>query len=1226
MQYTWIDYAKASSAAGCDLSQYLSNGSATQNVICGDSQPLDDTTGMFVKETPCQRTYDMAVSLAQTIFEQRKQQLLADFETQYKAKCLSAKDAEQFSVQYTPKEYHYTLYYYDLAGNAVRTVPPRGARPNFNSSFIHLVDSIRGNGYSTEVVPGHLLATDYRYNSLNQVIARHTPDANTSFFWYDRIGRLVISQDSQQVHDNNYTYTVYDGLGRVTEIGQKPQTTRMTPAISQDTTALNNWLNLTGGTKEQIKATVYDVPADFLNGMLTQQNLRNRISYTYRRNFDTDVNWYTATFYTYDVHGNMDTLLQDYLGVTAMGVNDRYKRIAYTYDLISGKVNGVDYQPGRPDAFYHRYLYDAENRITEVRTSRDSIVWDRDAAYNYYKHGYLSREEIGQRRVQGLDYIYTLQGWTKGVNAGSWAYIPISGGNSSGGDSSGVTCPAGSALDDAIITSRPAVNGPAIYTARSSITFEGTFTSNDGDSFETDIDNSLAQCTINSGSGSGSTGGTGQPGGTGQSWTGEAYPVGQDVFNYTLHYYPGDYIPISGATTGSGILEALGSQGAPLYNGNIAAMAVNIGGLDSPKVYSYHYDQLNRLSAMDAYGGLNTATNTFSPIQLDDYKERITYDPNGNILTYLRHGNPGGGQPVAMDSLTYSYYPNTNQLQHIGDNPAYSGNYATDIDDQSNPNNYAYDFKGQLKSNQADSISDIEWSMYGKITSITKNGNAILYTYDADANRITKTANNVTTVYVRDAEGNVMSVYQQSGSAAPQQVEVDLYGSRRLGIVGPVTASPVSLNMSSPFLPATLYTFSRGEKLYELTNHLSNVLATVTDKKIAVRSTSDTTLIDHFMADVATAQDYYPFGMIMPGRNMASGSYRYGFNGKENDNEVKGTGNEQDYGMRMYDDRVGRFLSVDPLASSYPYYTPYQFAGNKPISSVDMDGAEDKPAVTGHEKNGDKEVTSKHVTVGSEETPLLTGLTSYWIDKVWYYYSGYKNDGHRPDWYSQQDYEDIILDWENGQVMQPYKSSWWDRLWGDDPYAPSGEIRRPGPGRNWMGWQVGEDGYLTGKRFPKTSMLAGFNLMEWTSGPGILKGRAFLKEGEFFLYYGYKDVQYMLEGEKIVEKRVYIGSTEELLKRYSQAEIKEMGITMFEFFQKNLHVRMPNRGIAIGFEQLVIRLNNDGKNIIKGETMLNKLANKINAAIKQPYIEAAEEWANKNIPNWRELFKVPPTK
>jgi RHS repeat-associated protein len=97
-----------------------------------------------------------------------------------------------------------------------------------------------------------------------------------------------------------------------------------------------------------------------------------------------------------------------------------------------------------------------------------------------------------------------------------------------------------------------------------------------------------------------------------------------------------------------------------------------------------------------------------------------------------------------------------------------------------------------------------------------------------------------------------------------------------------------------------------------------------------------------YEADVVTANDYYPFGMIMPGRKYAfDDTYRYGFNGKENDNEVKGEGGQQDYGMRIYDPRLGRFLSVDPLTRDYPWYTPYQFAGNKPVWAIDLDGLEE---------------------------------------------------------------------------------------------------------------------------------------------------------------------------------------------------------------------------------------------------------------------------------------------
>lgn len=80
--------------------------------------------------------------------------------------------------------------------------------------------------------------------------------------------------------------------------------------------------------------------------------------------------------------------------------------------------------------------------------------------------------------------------------------------------------------------------------------------------------------------------------------------------------------------------------------------------------------------------------------------------------------------------------------------------------------------------------------------------------------------------------------------------------------------------------------------------------------------------------------------------NYRSGNI-FGFNGKENDNEVKKDANgnnikgaQQDYGFRIYDTRLQRFLSVDPIAKNYPMLTPYQFASNRPIDGIDKDGLE----------------------------------------------------------------------------------------------------------------------------------------------------------------------------------------------------------------------------------------------------------------------------------------------
>lgn len=142
--------------------------------------------------------------------------------------------------------------------------------------------------------------------------------------------------------------------------------------------------------------------------------------------------------------------------------------------------------------------------------------------------------------------------------------------------------------------------------------------------------------------------------------------------------------------------------------------------------------------------------------------------------------------------------------------------------------------------------------------------------------------------------------------------------------------------------------------LYERGNHLGNVLTVVSDRKIAVDhgtynssgvlvNTTPDGITDYYLADIVSACDYYAFGSKMPGRkfNSSANKYRYGFNGKENDNETVGTDEgTQDYGMRIYNPALGRFLSVDPITKNYPELTPYQFASNKPIRAIDLDGLE----------------------------------------------------------------------------------------------------------------------------------------------------------------------------------------------------------------------------------------------------------------------------------------------
>jgi RHS repeat-associated protein len=123
---------------------------------------------------------------------------------------------------------------------------------------------------------------------------------------------------------------------------------------------------------------------------------------------------------------------------------------------------------------------------------------------------------------------------------------------------------------------------------------------------------------------------------------------------------------------------------------------------------------------------------------------------------------------------------------------------------------------------------------------------------------------------------------------------------------------------------------------YELSNHLGNVLAVVTDN---IHLDQDST-----WANVGNTTDYYPFGLAMDGRTEQDSVYRYGFNGKEEDfNGEWGSKSHYDYGFRIYNPSIGKFLSVDPLAHEREWLSPYNFVQNNPISRVDPTGALDAP-------------------------------------------------------------------------------------------------------------------------------------------------------------------------------------------------------------------------------------------------------------------------------------------
>jgi RHS repeat-associated protein len=557
-------------------------------------------------------------------------------------------------------------------------------------------------------------------------------------------------------------------------------------------------------------------------------------------------------------------------------------------------VHEVVYQRSKADQFIHHYAYDADNRILEVQTSKDGLLFDVDARYFYYDHGPLARTELGDNQVQGVDYAYNLQGWIKGINSG--ALLPE---NDMGHDSE-------------ISAGNP--DNPNKFFAK-------------------------------------------------------------DVASFSLHYFEGDYQKISTSaadflpqSTGSYLM----TQREDLWNGNIGCMMTNLADpdpADNPQGdkwgmlgMAYRYDQLNRIVSADGFTDYTTSTNIWgTAAESSIYHNAFTYDGNGNILTQKRSDQNN----VEFENLIYQYKKTEvgekmlqNRLYHVNETAAVAASaYADDIDDQgvfsdqniNSTNNYGYTELGELERDSSEHIESIEWRVDSKISYIRRSDNSgeseLKFDYDAMGNRIAKhiyNSNGVyekSTFYVRDASGNVMANYEfilgESLSGSSLKItERPMYGSSRLGM--DVTTVEFIGLMDFEYSDET--NRELGHKQYELSNHLGNVLSVVADLKLPE---VDGGTIIAYSAAVISVTDYSPFGVALYGRKWQSKAYHYGFNGKEKDDEGMGGGNQTyNYGFRIYNPSLGKFLSVDPLFMGFSWNSVYTYAENDVVRCIDLDGLE----------------------------------------------------------------------------------------------------------------------------------------------------------------------------------------------------------------------------------------------------------------------------------------------
>ncbi len=310
------------------------------------------------------------------------------------------------------------------------------------------------------------------------------------------------------------------------------------------------------------------------------------------------------------------------------------------------------------------------------------------------------------------------------------------------------------------------------------------------------------------------------------------------------------------------------------YNGNISAMSWKMSNEIPTRGYKFSYDNLDRLTAANYLE--NGSAN-------DHFNTAYAYDKQGNMTSLNRRGNTGTATYGDIDVLAMTYAGN--QLVKAEDaGSSVSLSASMDFKNNSNtPKEYSYDANGNLIQDLNKGINSITYNLLNLPQTLTISnplGSAAnSYTYAADGRKLKTVIGGKTTDYC----GNV--IYENGVL-------------KRILIEGGYIEG--------------------GAYYFYLTDHLGN-------NRVVANASGTVVQTNH----------YYPFGMsFVEGIQNSPQPYKY--NGKELDTD-RGL-NLYDYSARHMDPALGRFNTVDPMAESYPWLSPYNYCANDPVLNIDPTG------------------------------------------------------------------------------------------------------------------------------------------------------------------------------------------------------------------------------------------------------------------------------------------------
>ncbi len=304
-------------------------------------------------------------------------------------------DPDDLAIEYELNYGDFSFYIYDKNDHLVKTWSPKAVKEQ--------------NGFLTE---------DHSYNAMGRLTSTTSPDGGYTTFFYNDAGNIRFSVNSEQYKNNAFSYTNYDDAGRIIEAGEYHCPDGNCPDLETKTD--NPYFYMDDNYRYHQRFVKYDLPDNSVNPYhnvkVTLGYLRKNIEglsdykqkYTLGR-ISRTWNDESTTWYSYTYHNTIDWVVKYIHDI------DKIITIDYEHDPMIGALEKIIYQKNTPEEYVHIYNYDKDTRLKEVYTQYEGDEKKLQARYEFYKHGPIKRKELADS-LQGIDYIYTINGWLKSIN------------------------------------------------------------------------------------------------------------------------------------------------------------------------------------------------------------------------------------------------------------------------------------------------------------------------------------------------------------------------------------------------------------------------------------------------------------------------------------------------------------------------------------------------------------------------------------------------------------------------------------------------------------------------------------------------------------------------------------------------------------------------------------------------------------------------------------------